>query len=374
MPQTSLDTFLQLVRYSLHEGESESANFKNADWNVLLQLSVKQSVLGLCFSGIQRLPEDQMPDEDTLLEWIGQCRFLEHRNRELCKTIGQLNSTLQADGFRTCLLKGEANGRYYRQPLMRKPGDIDLWVEPAKGEAGALKQWREKVIAYIADKTSDYHLAPHHIGFKLGDVEVEVHFTPSIVHAPVYNHRLQQWYKQQMDAQFAHSVTLPDGKTPCAVPTAPFDSIFQLTHIYHHLFEAGLSLRLILDYYSVVTSPDFKVDKDEYVSLLKHLGLYRLAQGMAYTMIQLLGMPAESYPVPADEQAGRKIIDWMFEGGEFGFYGKNASVNARQGSVAKYVNDTRRAINLLPTFPSEAFFEPITHINRFIWGWRKKKR
>ncbi|MGI6223307.1 MAG: nucleotidyltransferase family protein [Prevotella sp.] len=368
------DLFFRFVRFCLGDPSLRAEDFRDMDWEGLWKMANEQSLVGFFFGGMKRLPREMMPESDLLLEWIGQSGRMENRNRAVCEAIGKLNRRLHKDGIKTCLLKGESNALRYPYPLQRKPGDIDLWVLPADGKHLSLRQWRQYIMDYVNGLGLSYDLAPHHVGFKMGDIEVELHVTASTLHSSWHNRRLQQWYRKVADEQFAHQVTLPNGSVECAVPYANFDAVFQLSHIFHHLFEGGVSLRIVLDYYYVVMSPEFNVNPEEFAKLLRHLGLYRVAQGMSYVMQTVLHLSADRYPVPADEKAGRKILDWMFEGGEFGFYGKNAKLNASRGTIGKYINDTRRALSLLPVFPTEAFFEPFTHIHRYVWGVMHKSK
>ncbi len=71
---------------------------------------------------------------------------------------------------------------------------------------------------------------------------------------PVYNHRLQKWLERNADLQCSNIVSLPDGAGEMATPTASFNAVYQLCHLYHHLFDEGIGLRQIIDYYYVLTT------------------------------------------------------------------------------------------------------------------------
>ena len=69
---------------------------------------------------------------------------------------------------------------------------------------------------------------------------------------PIYNARLQKWFKRNADLQCSHIVGLPDGAGDIAIPTTAFNVIYQLTHLYHHFFDEGIGMRQIIDYFLVV--------------------------------------------------------------------------------------------------------------------------
>ena len=70
---------------------------------------------------------------------------------------------------------------------------------------------------------------------------------------PLYNARLQKWFKRNADLQCSNAVSLPDGIGEIAIPTMAFNVIYQLCHLYHHFFDEGIGMRQIIDYYYVVS-------------------------------------------------------------------------------------------------------------------------
>ena len=62
---------------------------------------------------------------------------------------------------------------------------------------------------------------------------------------------LQKYYERVKEQQFSHRVMLGE-QGEIAIPTAEFNLIFQLTHIYSHLMNEGIWLRQLVDYYYVL--------------------------------------------------------------------------------------------------------------------------
>ena len=67
-----------------------------------------------------------------------------------------------------------------------------------------------------------------------------------------YNRRLQQWFRESIDAQCRNMIALPDEAGEVAAPTADFNAVYQLYHLYHHYFYEGVGLRQVVDYYYVM--------------------------------------------------------------------------------------------------------------------------
>ena len=92
----------------------------------------------------------------------------------------------------------------------------------------------------------------HHLETTLDGVPVELHFFPGIMNNPIYNARLQKWFKRNADLQCSNVVSLPDGIGEIAIPTTAFNVVYQLMHLYHHFFDEGIGMRQIIDYFLVV--------------------------------------------------------------------------------------------------------------------------
>ena len=103
------------------------------------------------------------------------------------------------------------------------------------------------------------------------------------------------------EEQFSHRVMLGEqGEIP--IPTAEFNLIFQLTHIFSHLMNEGIGLRQLLDYYYVLISDDLSLIRDRVQKELKELGLWKFAGGIMYIMQEVFGMPASRLIVPPNEK------------------------------------------------------------------------
>lgn len=83
----------------------------------------------------------------------------------------------------------------------------------------------------------------NHIELVVNGVEVELHSTPAIVSNIKYNRRMQMWIQEQASKQFGNMIKLTYDDRPVAVPTAAFNIVYQLYHLFHHFFYEGVGLR-----------------------------------------------------------------------------------------------------------------------------------
>ena len=245
-----IDTFFAFLRYCLGGKRDMSRVIAGMDWQKLYSFASKQAILGLCFDGIERLGKEY-PEElkqnpigrELLMTWMGAAQQIRRQNRKVNRVAAKLYSKFREDGLRCCILKGQGNALMYPNPYSRTPGDIDVWVNAS----------REYLTEYAKChfKLED-DIRFHHLETTLDGVPVELHFFPGIMNNPIYNARLQKWFKRNADLQCSNVVCLPDGIGEIAIPTTAFNVIYQLTHLYHHFFDEGIGMRQIIDYFLVV--------------------------------------------------------------------------------------------------------------------------
>ncbi len=175
--------------------------------------------------------------------WMGKAQQISRQNMKVNTVARKLYSMLKEDGLRCCILKGQGNALMYPNAYSCNPGDIDVWVNAS----------REQITEYAKKhfKLGD-DIRYHHIETSVDGVPVELHFFPCTMNNPIYNARLQKWFKRNADLQCSNVVSLPDCIGDIAIPTTAFNVIYQLTHLYHHFFDEGIGMRQIIDYFFVV--------------------------------------------------------------------------------------------------------------------------
>ena len=238
------------LRYCLEDKVDLSMVVSNMDWRQLYSFATKQTIIGICFDGIRRLSEEY-PEElkknpierDLLMTWMGVSQQIRRQNMKVNGVAAKLYSMLREDGLRCCILKGQGNALMYPNAYSRNPGDIDVWVNASRGQ---ITEYAKKHFELGDD------IRYQHIETSVDGVPVELHFFPCTMNNPIYNARLQKWFKRNVDLQCSNVVSLPDGIGEIAIPTTAFNVVYQLTHLYHHFFDEGIGMRQIIDYFLVV--------------------------------------------------------------------------------------------------------------------------
>ena len=250
--KNDITAIFAFLRYFLGYNENMSRIIDGINWQELYSFTSKQALLGLCFDGIERLGKEY-PEElrqnpigrELLMTWMGKAQQIRRQNMKVNAVASKLFSMLREDGLRCCILKGQGNALMYPNAYSRNPGDIDVWVNAS----------REHITEYAKKHFNlGDDIRYHHLETSLDGVPVELHFFPCTMNNPIYNARLQKWFKRNVGLQCSNVVSLPDGIGEIAIPTMAFNVIYQLTHLYHHFFDEGIGMRQIIDYFLVVNN------------------------------------------------------------------------------------------------------------------------
>ena len=235
--------FFDFLRFCIGSAKEIPSFLKEVDWKDLYAIAKKQCLVGVLFDGIKKLPaEHVVMEKELLLHWMAESQMLEKANVRLNDAAIQVSEWFWKKGFRTCILKGQGNALLYPNPYSRTPGDIDIWVEGGD----------KRVISFVRSISPHEKACYHHIEFpSYKGVEVEVHYRPSFLLCFWHNRKLRKYYERVKEEQFSHRVMLGE-QGEIAIPTAEFNIIFQLTHIYSHLMNEGIGLKQLVDYYFVI--------------------------------------------------------------------------------------------------------------------------
>ena len=351
----------------------------------MLACARKQAVVGVCFSGIERLPEGQRPARETVLAWYAQVRQIEERNKVLNAHSVEACRYFERQGFKACVLKGQGNAAMYPWPLRRQSGDIDIWCVAAGREKKEKKKGNTKsvhgcidlgssrieVLRWARQRYPKEEYDMKHIHFPIiPNVPMEMHFVPSQLRSPIANRKLIRYYEKAAEMQ--HHVKLDGvedklGDLNC--PTIEFNLVFQLTHIFNHFLSEGVGLRQVMDYYVLLASPRTPLRREreeEAVSVIKGIGLYGFAQALMWVMHEVLALREEEMIAPMDEKRGRVLLDEILAGGNFGQYESRYWYNG-MSKWKFYLARMRRMVHFLRYYPSEVLWDLPFRIRQRIW-------
>lgn len=362
--QSDISSFFVLLRYSVHASDEWPEGMTEECWENIYEMARQQSLLGVLFYGIQNRrmnhADDIMPERRLLLKWYLASERIKQENIQANKVVVKVERFFQMNGFRSCILKGQGNSLIYPNPYIRMSGDIDIWLNGG----------RKKILNFVNERWKNCTMRYHHVEIpNFEGIPVEVHFTPSFMNAPWLNYKWQQWFKEHAEAQFSHVKELPDGRGMINTPTLDFNLIYQMNHIYRHLFSEGIGLRQLMDYYFLLKANKGRCRLDDSIS---DLGMRKFAGAMMWVLREVFGLEDEKLLVRPNEKEGRFLLREIMIGGNFGQYDMRLGKKDGEGIVRRYFRMTIRNLQIAFHYPAEALCEPVFRTWYFFWRmWHK---
>ena len=368
--------FYQLLRMALGRQVCLPHTPNEQEWKALYELAKKQSLIGVCFAGVQKLQtQRQEPPEMTYLTWMGMAAKIQQRNEVVSRQCVELQGQLAADGLRSCVLKGQGVGALYRVhendndnnqnssdlSMLRQSGDIDVWVDT--DEEGALR-WVKKY-----QRVLDFDYKHVHLDVLEG-TSVEVHYRPSTSRVPWYMKRVDHFTREK--ACWTNAVALGDGMVN--VPSLEFNLVFILQHIFGHLFAEEMTLKQYLDYYFVLKQAHEKgADVQEAYRWMQRMGMGSFARATMWLLREVFGMPEEWMICEADADEGRFLLDRVMAKEQKAKKGEHGSV---RWHLSVFWAQQSKNLHLLTHYPLEVLFSPIWLARHFFWKriWKMKHK
>ena len=285
--------FFELIQVAMGNRRVLSRIPSVDEWTEIYETAKKQALMGLSFAGVERLSQavgseetqaesghtpseeggGQLPPPRMIRQWAVKADRIRELNARLDEECVKVSRFFEDNGFDAVILKGQANCAYYPERLqgLRTAGDIDVWVAPSESSGGKADCPVRTVIEFCLSKAKGKYLFYHNMDFPmLKNTVVEVHYRPTWLFCPWRNARLQKWLRA-----FAPAASVREGSHACGVTTSPrnvfkgfrvepleFNVVFQLLHLYKHIFEEGIGLRQLIDYYFVLSAYAEKVETD----------------------------------------------------------------------------------------------------------------
>lgn len=357
--------FFELIRVAIGSQESLSRLPSAREWGELYKMAEKQSLVGVCFAGLQRLGADADEgfarigiSEMLYLTWMGMAVKIQQKNELMNMRCIELQEKLSVDRYVSCVLKGQGVASLYGGDLvkLRQPGDIDIWI---LAESQEVIEWARKTgkLYYY-----DYHHADINI---FTDSEVELHYRPSLSRNIVRNVRLQKWFKEEGAKHIAYREDLG-----FALPDYILNVILTLNHNFWHLLYEGVGMRQMMDLYFVLKSLSVSPsvdDKDEVLKLLKYFQLMRFTGASMWIMKEVFGLEEMYLLCEPNESAGKFLLDEIMQAGNFGKHDerlKNGRYKNRWGLMLTWMRHTFR---LFKYYPADVLWTPIGILRISLW-------
>lgn len=356
------DLFFELIRVTIGTQDCLSRQLKACEWGYLYKMAEKQSLIGVCFSALQKLGADADEgfarigmSEMLYLTWMGMAVKIQQRNEVVnCQCVEVQKCFLNA-GLEACILKGQGVASYYNDAIkmLRQSGDIDIWVNGT---------WQD-VMDYVNVKSPNREFDDKHTHLEIfDDTIVEVHWWPSTSSNPIISNRLKTYYREQAPLQCINKVKVSENHEINA-PKAEFEAVHVYLHIYGHYLYEGVGLRQIMDLYFVLKHVK---DKVHVVSTLQSFGAMKFAPALMHILKNYFGLEDRCLLCVPDETAGELLLAEIMEGGNFGHHDKENYV-VNESYAHRMFRRAKRKIRLFKYNPVGVLYAPIHKICLVLW-------
>ena len=371
-------------------------------WQALFEFCKRQSLLGVGFAAVEKLHKVGVECPSAIrLKWYGYALQIERMNEKLNMQCGEITKRYEHDGLQCCILKGQGNVLNYPESLRmrRTPGDIDLWcITPPSGLSmpnASLRDYTNyhginAVMEYVrmqyrllgidANPKAHYH---HIEAPSMDGTEVEVHYRPAFLRSPLRNWRMQRWFEHHADECMKNKTHLG-----FSMMTSSVNVVYLMCHLYTHVFEGGIGLRQLMDYYfalrvwhnDVMECKDLQsqgmwseglgtpvLSKEEVMAVLRSFGMGKFAGAVIFVLHEVFAISSHYYICAPNEKEGKKLLAEIMNSGNLGHY-DSEKPNVYQHRFQYHIWEFKRIFRLAMSYPEGALWEPV--FRAWHLGWR----
>ena len=382
--------FYELIQTAIGRRERLSECPTEVQWQQIYDICRKQALTGIGWYAIEKLPKEQRPHEELLFLWMGMAQKIVATNELVIDAARKVTKKLQRDGFDCCILKGAGNIVYYNGNgndnvnekendknnkrstlhstpytlhsetglgMYRSAGDVDVWMIPREGQdvikyakQAAKERGEEKpVVTYLHTNLPKYK-----------GIEVEAHFRPAYMNSPIFNRRTLKWQNENAGEQMRNICEFG-----FPIPTAEFNVVYQLNHVFRHLIKTGIGLRQILDYYMVVRAYKAKCPNKDAIPTRRYLGLDKFAAAMMFVMQEVFAMDDKLLLCKPDKKSGEILLKEIILSGNFGKHDDRRM--SQKGLIPLSLNILAHDMRIMRAFPMEVISDPFFRVYHKFW-------
>ena len=370
------------------------------EWDTMYLIGELHNVIGVAFSGIQKLPEEQMPPSELFAKWQEDAQKEKERREKVAEICRKACETHEKNGYNSCVLmprlmqvRGERlevsvqSLEVSDERLEVRGGDsndVDIlcWSKEKKDGQRNIMEYAN--FQYVA---STHHIKPkvvrNHMDVESGNIPVEVYFKSDYLNCPWYNSRFEACVRDMverarppespcvggLDEVRGEGLERPS-KSPCIGRLAElpdeFFVVYQLLHLYRKLFCEAIRLGHIVEYY--YTLQKFSVESlgvrdksgefsDKRLEIIERLGMKKFAGAMMYVLQTVFAMPDEYLICKPDARHGSFVLNMVTLAGEYTRHIERTRTLSHLGRIGHHLYWMKRNRPFFTQYPAEIFFE-----------------
>lgn len=259
----NLEELFGIVRIAIG---TDTGVFKH-DWmdlGGLFQSSLEQGVVNIACDGLQRLLTSEHLvaeninincNEDLWYKWIGYGLTSEIKYNNYTKTISELATLFNNNGYKFYLLKGYGLSLYYPIASHRTIGDIDFYLMKDRDR---IHEFADVLVQKCYGIPVLKSKMEHHSHFTFRGFTVEHHYQFTTTYR-------RQTYVQDMDDLLKSLINVDYQKRELngielLLPSPTFNAIYLMWHMATHFCELHMSVKQLCDWALFVNAEKDNVD------------------------------------------------------------------------------------------------------------------
>lgn len=307
-----------------------------SEWEEVYQCALRQTVQGIVFEGMNRLPDPLLPPPTLRWTWMAAVGSVEEGFQRATTAATASQALLTSIGADIILQKGLSVACFYDKPERRVNGDIDWYVH----HPSALSE----LVSHISATSPSFH-ADGSYSFFLEDTEIELH--PQLT--DLQTARATKVVKELLEQEGTRQLTLSNGAT-VAVAGAMTTLLMLTAHILKHLTTVGIGLRQFCDIARAYVSLHGQYEPNQLEEVYQKAGIHRWSRLQHRFLVDVLGTPSTVLPTGQnqneDENLHRLLRDVM-RGGNFGQHTATWQAMADKGGSTTW-HTVRQILRRLP--------------------------
>ena len=309
---TTIELFLKLVRNALWQTEEGLPEEVSANMSAnLLRGGREQGLLGLVIDALMR-NKVRVPKEQAL-EFMVMLMKVKQSNEVMNEGLRRLKELFDERDINYMVVKGQAVGAYYPEPMLRQAGDIDYYCDERnfpKAQEAVREAW---------GIGADANGSQCHIHYEYKDVIYEAHFALTRFHSK----KKDRYWQRLVDEDEGCTVNIGGMEVRTLSPT--MHALFVFVHLYSHLIGLSVGFRQMCDLAVLLHTCRQEIDHDRLHEMLRTLGMERAFRAVGCILTDSLGMPLEDLGyelTDKDRRYARRIFAIVRYRGNMGHYNK----------------------------------------------------
>ena len=298
--------FYELMQVAVGQLDCLSRGPSPEEWQELYATAQRQSVVGICYRGVERLFEFGLrAPQDVSIDWMSETEEIRVNNATYDKRSAIIQKRLLERKIYTTILLGQGVARYYGEELqeLRQPKGIDVYVDCGL----------EKAIKFVQQTGQKEVRHNRHVVWLEAWEDSPTRILPQLAYSknPWRKEIQQRWFRQNREQLFTEEGDL-------VVPSEDMNVIYVMQLLHEQFLYGHVDMQLLMDCFFILKKKagSFGTYKNgmTVAKVLNSFGIGKFAQGVMWVMQEVFRIDHTLLPMQPKETEGRFILQQVMDG------------------------------------------------------------